>query len=597
MTPAGVEEHPSERAALCRRLAVGAGAEPQIERAALAAPFGSDLEAEAPTPAAPDLSSSETASRRAPLSVCAVLTMSARSSGYPDVANNPARSRSIVAPTIAMAAAAVLAAESQGELFAPAAAPARIPGGSPRIPGGSTSLDFTGPSREQWSPSGDGAPIGLVQQGTSGNHATSQEKPSVRVVKPPTFGRHAGFASWVRRQNRADALLAPWRHAMEAHLEGQAREIRRAHGRKAGDWYQSRADALHYPYVGRAGRCGLDRRLELHCAACGQMEERPVLCGLRHWCRKCVSERAQREYKRLVPALDARVRSERAAWIARGEPAHLAPQLRIMTLTVRHESTLEETREEISRAWPRFRRWLGHELGERFGEIGTPKGGGWGRVLDHTGLCEVRRNYWGRVLRHEPTGRKREPLRGRNKPHRRAQFCGIWEVADKSHDSGHPHLHVCVVLPWIDVRAMAAAWVRATDGKAEAQGLDLRTVPTKHAARYVAAYVTASTLDDDISPEVSAAWVRTTYARRLVQTSRGWWLPDVDRERCDCGSHEPLVPHVVRIQTVEERRAARAPPPRQPLPELRPVYLPPERRDYQLPELRTAEEQRLDFCD
>lgn len=384
---------------------------------------------------------------------------------------------------------------------------------------------------------------------------------------------------------------------MEDHLEDVAREKRRAHGRRAGEWYQARADALHFPFVGRARRCGLDRVLETHCAECGTMTERPVMCGLRHWCRDCVSARARREYKRLLPAIDARAREERAVWIGRGLPTHRAPQLRLMTLTVRHRGTLEETREAITRAWPRFRRWLGLKLGEEFGEIGTPKGGrGWTRVLDAAGTASVRRNYWGRVLRGEDPGRKREPLRGRNKPHRRAQFCGIWEVADKSHDSGHPHLHVCIVLPWIDVRELAQAWVDATDGAAEMQGLDLRTVDARNATRYVAAYVTASTFDEDLSPEVAAAWVRTTYARRLVQTSRGWWLKDPHRQTCDCGSCAPLIPRVRSTRPELEERRAR-PPPQGPLPALKPVYIPPETRAYKLPDLRSAEESRLDFVD
>jgi hypothetical protein len=216
----------------------------------------------------------------------------------------------------------------------------------------------------------------------------------------------------------------------------------------------------------------------------------------------CAALRRRREYARLVPALTARTREERVRWYRAGRGFKGAPQLRLLTLTVRTEETLDATRASIARAWPVWRRWL-----------------------------------WDRIGYAPP-------------------FAATWEVTDGP-SGAHPHLHVCIVLPFVSVQAMAAAWTSATGGAAAAQGLDLRTVKSREAARYVAAYVSASTLDEDLSTETAAAWVRSTYSRRLVSTSREFWLPAPERVRCDCGSCEPLS---VQLSRVAEDHEPRGPP-------------------------------------
>ncbi len=186
------------------------------------------------------------------------------------------------------------------------------------------------------------------------------------------------------------------------------------------------------------------------------------------------------------------------------------PQLRLLTLTVRTGADCAETRAEIAEAWPRWRRWL-----------------------------------WDRIGYAPP-------------------FAATWEVTDGEGAGAHPHLHVCIVLPFVSVTAMAAAWVHATRGSAEVQGLDLRTVKAREAARYVAAYVTASTMDDELSTETAAAWVRATYARRLVTTSRAFWIPAPVRPRCNCGCTKPLQVQLVRVdERAVPPRLPRGPPPKQ----------------------------------
>lgn len=285
------------------------------------------------------------------------------------------------------------------------------------------------------------------------------------------------------RLAQIDAHLVEWRASLEASLLARARgaELRG----DCPDWWQKRGEALETGWGSRAESCGEVRTLVLTCLGCGQMRERPAPCALRHWCRECAELRRKREYARLVPALTRRTQEERTRWYRAGRGFRGAPQLRLLTLTARTGADVVETRAAIAKAWPLWRRWL-----------------------------------WDRIGYAPP-------------------FAATWEVTDGP-SGAHPHLHVCIVLPFVSVTAMASAWVHATRGAAEVQGLDLQTVKAKEAARYVAAYVTASTLDEELSTETAAAWVRATYARRLVTTSWAFWIVTPARVRCDCGSCDPL---------------------------------------------------------
>ena len=324
----------------------------------------------------------------------------------------------------------------------------------------------------------DGDRLGLVKKGISGEYAESKGNWGPSVVK-------GGINHTWRRRARVDALLGPWRRNLEDRFTAKMREANRAGDRTGARWYEGRAEALATGWSVRARQCGRRCKLERTCLACGEVREEPLLCGLRNWCSSCVADRAQREHARLVPALLEHTKLERARWFARGGERSRAPQLRLMTLTVREQgTTLEAARELIAKSWPKLRRWLRSELG------------------------------------YAPP------------------FCGTWELGyDPITGSGvgHPHLHVCIIMPWVDVRELASAWVRATRDGAGAQGLDLKTVSTNAAARYVSAYITGATLDDRIPAEVAAAWVRTTYGRRLVMTSRHFWMPEAERVRCECG--------------------------------------------------------------
>lgn len=346
------------------------------------------------------------------------------------------------------------------------------------------------------SPEGGATSLGLVEKGISEESTESLRK--------------------AERLHKIDTLLKPWRDERRAKLNARARaaEIRGLKTRR--DWYKARADALGSTWTSRAAVCGDKYAIELTCGGgvrdakgrllgCGQVRMRPIHCQLRDWCPECIERRRKKTYARMVPALSARLREERVAWVRAGRPWRQAPQLRLLTLTAKHGATLEETRERVSKAWPKWRRWLYDEIG------------------------------------YAPS------------------YAGIWQTTDST--GGHPHMHVCIVLPFIPVQAMAAAWVQACDGNAEKQGLDLRTREVKDAARYIAKYVTATAIDEGTKVETAAAWVRTTYARRLVLTSRAFWIPPKCRARCDCGCTEAPSVRIVESPTYERgnSKGARAP--------------------------------------
>lgn len=354
--------------------------------------------------------------------------------------------------------------------------------------------------------SGEG--LGLVQVGTSGDSAES-------LVNPPQSSESPQSPEQWERARQLDGLLQEWRLEKRDAFERIARRARELDKRAGGEtewatraeWYEARARGLSVPWGERAGECGRERELAVTCNACGSVHVRPLACGLRHWCEPCALARSRREFSRLQRALDARVREQRVAWFRAGRERKRAPQLRLLTLTVRDGVDLEEARDVIAAGWKNLRRWLHEECG------------------------------------YAPA------------------FSATWEVTGGTSRKGHPHLHICAVLPFIDVQRMADCWVRVTRGRAEGQGLDLTTVTPTGGAKYVSAYVTASALDEDLPAETAAAWTRASYGRRLVHASVRFWLPLEKRPCCDCGEHASQSVAVRQTNKHEpNKRSSRAPP-------------------------------------
>lgn len=139
--------------------------------------------------------------------------------------------------------------------------------------------------------------------------------------------------------------------------------------------------------------------------------------------------------------------------------------MRLVTLTVRDSGDARADREAIVRAWVRMRAWLQRRVGAR-------------------------------------------------------PYILAWEVTTGTTGLPHVHAHVVTVWPRIPVRELAAEWVRATGGRAEEQGFDLRTRTVERASRYAAKYATKGVNAQDVSRETFCAWVRATHAKRAFTTSR-----------------------------------------------------------------------------
>lgn len=308
-----------------------------------------------------------------------------------------------------------------------------------------------------------------------------------------------------------DAALAAWRRERAREHSARAGAAAWEGRARTAAWHRARARALAEPWHERAARCGSEWVAENRCDGCGHAEARPVRCGLRHWCASCAAHRARREYARMMRVLAEHVRAERSRWHRAGRPRHQAPQLRLLTLTVAHHGeSVAEQRAAIERAWPRFRR-------------------------------EVHRLAGG----HAPP------------------YAATWEVGIEEAAEGHCHLHVLIIAPWMPLHALASAWVRATHGLAEAQGLDLRTVRRpSEAAAYLAAYVAGSTAAMELPVPVAAAWVRATHGRRLITASRGFWLAATAAyvPACSCcGAVGLLVRRILRACSVRTMERANPP--------------------------------------
>ena len=253
-------------------------------------------------------------------------------------------------------------------------------------------------------------------------------------------------------------------------LTGWRAELRERHERRAtaaagrGDgvgatWHRQRADALSRCWTARVEGCDREREVWGWCAGCGQVHTRPVGCGQTHWCEGCARRRARQVRRRIIVGLADAARAERGRGRRRARPV-------MLTLTVRHSGSPADDRAVIVRGWARLRAWLAAR--------GTP-------------------------------------LRA---------YAGAWEVADRG-GAAHVHLHVVALAPWVPVRELAAEWVRATDGAAEAQGLDLSPCSIERGATYAAKYAAKGADPRRISRETWLAWVQLSRGKRSFCSSRG----------------------------------------------------------------------------
>jgi hypothetical protein len=206
----------------------------------------------------------------------------------------------------------------------------------------------------------------------------------------------------------------------------------------------------------------------------------PVGCGLGQWCEVCAHRRNKRTRRKLLEGVARAEREGRREW-ARGIRARgTEPRVSLLTLTVSDSGNATRDRETITLGWKRLRAWLAKR-----------------------GL-------------------------------RRLPFVLAWEVTDGTQGIPHVHAHAAVVWPWVNLGELAAAWVRATEGAAEAQGLDLKPSSPSKAASYAAKYATKGCDPSSVSRETWVSWVQASATRRSFTTSRGLTTQLNDPNRPPC---------------------------------------------------------------
>jgi len=294
----------------------------------------------------------------------------------------------------------------------------------------------------------------------------------------PTKQAHFGLGppEWEAR----DQALKTWRENRAFVHAEKARAAHERHERTREVWHDQRASSLTESFASRRDGCGQRRHVRAWCSKCGEVHVFPVGCGLGAWCEVCAHRRQKRTRRKLLEGIARAEREARRAWSRGTRRSGTEPRASLLTLTIRDTGDAVADRETITRGWVRLRAYLS-KLGLR-----------------------------------------------------KLPFVLAWEVTDGGGCVPHVHAHASVVWPWVHLGELARAWVRATDGAAELQGLDLKPSSPAQSASYAAKYATKGCDPGSVSRETWVAWVRASATRRSYTTSRGLTsqLNDPNRPPC-----------------------------------------------------------------
>lgn len=343
----------------------------------------------------------------------------------------------------------------------------------------------------------------LLERGTLGHRQRQEEVAAVVAEVVDQLPRETPTEE--RRRLAAGQVRMPWSPPARgdwgpAPPTERVREItvlsvQHTHrwGVKWNPWHASRAESLQRGLVRKLAKCG-SRELACACKRCRRVHVVHSKCDDR-FCFDCSKVFYGRLRKRLIAASHAQMR---AAWTrekgvrvavgtcakcGRQHPKHATGRSRpqLWTLTVAHGASAEETRRRITKAWVRLRAWLHYETG------------------------------------------------------RALPYALVWEWTRGSGEHGaHVHAHVLVIAPPMCWQALSAEWRRATDGHGrgvghpkmagKAQGA---AVAATAAARYIAKYASKGSAvyeDEGVDPGMLAEVWASSYARRRVTASRGFWV-------------------------------------------------------------------------
>lgn len=314
-----------------------------------------------------------------------------------------------------------------------------------------------------------------------------------------------GSATWPHRRGKAEEYMC---RARERAATLRAEGASSVDVREARRWYTQRARG-QYLRIDRVETCGAEA-LEFTCGACGKKHERPARCRVHLLCVACRSVVATEKRVRFLAARETVLLAARR----RGLLAQIRRGGRwtekLLTLTAPHvrEDTIARRIERIFSAWTAFLKIFNAHLRA----IGGHASARWFRVVE-------------------------------------------WTIG---HDAlGHPHLHVWLFCPFLDVDQVRVWWARALAGcgcPIDHPVIDIRVVDddegiARELIKYLCKDIDAQ--GDKVPPEAFAVVYATLDKHRLTQASAGFMaLAGRQPRRCECG--EPF-------GRPKRRRAAAAP--------------------------------------
>jgi hypothetical protein len=256
-------------------------------------------------------------------------------------------------------------------------------------------------------------------------------------------------------------------------------------------WYKARAKGLRERYD-RARACGTDSRvLQVWCRNCGVVHELVPRCGSAGACWVCRRALIHRYRKRWRCGRAAALRA--CGWRLRGRGAWSE---KFLTFTAPHAGTAEDRVRWMMEAFVLFERWFRD----------TYKGSSWVRVAE-------------------------------------------WEPGDDG--LGHPHVHVWLLSPFLDLTAIHRAWKRALRGAGHTHWREvncpkLQRKTSEEVEEELIKYLTKDAVRKDNgelvwSDPVQYARVLALYqGRHRTQSSRGFferakrWVPCANPRCNEC---------------------------------------------------------------
>lgn len=274
-------------------------------------------------------------------------------------------------------------------------------------------------------------------------------------------------------------------------------------------WYDSRARG-HRERISRVEACQTEL-LSVSCQCCGVTREFSV--GCRSWmlCLRCRGATAAELRARFLAARAAVVERAAARGLLRAARRGGRWGERFLTLTLPHtEASIDERIGSAFRAWPAFLKLFNAYLRER----------------------DLRSVEWFRVFEWTPG----------------------------SDGLGHPHFHLWIFSPFIDVEWVRDGWRRALQSVGAAVGehliVDLRAVhEPREAANELIKYMLKDITADGakLEPALFARVFAALAKRRMRQASRGFMaLSEKVKPCCECGA---LLPKRVRLASKSETNA------------------------------------------